>query len=50
MIRWIQATQGLGDLGTNEPTIVQYLGKHYAPKHAERRLNIDMDAIEWHKL
>ncbi len=50
MIRWMQATQGLGDLGKNEPAIVQYLSEHYAPDQIGRRQNLDMETIEWYEL
>lgn len=47
MIRWMQKTQGLWDLGTNEPIILDYLAAHYAPEEIGRRANLDMEAIEW---
>jgi len=50
IIRWMQATQGLTDLGDREPQILDYLAKHYAPKDTGRRPNIDMAAIEWYTL
>ena len=50
MIRWMQATQGLWDLGENEKTIVDYLAKHYAPEEVGRRANLDVAAIEWYIL
>lgn len=50
MIRWMQATQGLPDLGANEPIIIDYLAKYYAPEHAGRRKNIDMAEVEWYEL
>ena len=50
MIRWMQKTQNLGDLGKNEPIILDYLAKYYAPKKEGRRQNIDMEAIEWYVL
>ncbi|WP_020535653.1 hypothetical protein [Lewinella cohaerens] len=50
MIRWMQATQGLWDLGKNESTIVNYLAKHYAPTEVGRRANLDVAAIEWYIL
>ena len=50
MIRWMQQTQGLWDLGTNEPIILDYLAKYYAPKEVGRRQNIDIAAIEWYIL
>jgi len=50
MIRWMQKTQGLWDLGTNEPIILDYLAKHYAPQEIERRPGLDMAEIEWYIL
>ena len=46
MIRWMQAKQGLGDLGTNEPAILNYLATNYAPKEIGRRANLDVEAIK----
>lgn len=40
MIRWMQETQNLWDLGTNEELILDYLAKHYAPDEAGRRPNL----------
>lgn len=50
MIRWMQATQGLGKLGKNEPAIVQYLSEHYAPENTGRRMNLDIENIDWYEL
>lgn len=50
MIRWMQKTQGLWDLGSNEPKILDYLVTHYAPQKVGRRANIDMATIEWYIL
>ena len=50
MIRWMQETQGLWDLGTNEPKILDYLETHYAPTEVGRRANIDVAAVEWYIL
>jgi len=50
MIRWMQKTQGLWDLGENESIIVDYLAKHYAPEDIGRRANLDIAAIEWYIL
>ncbi len=50
MIRWMQAKQGLWDLGTNEPIILNYLAAHYAPEEVGRRANLDVEAIEWYVL
>ena len=50
MIIWMQATQGLQDLGENEKPILDYLAKHYAPEALGRRASIDMEEIEWYIL
>lgn len=50
MIRWMQATQGLADLGVSEPRILDYLATYYAPIDTGRRKNLDVDAIEWYVL
>lgn len=48
MIRWMQQTQGLWDLGSSEPIILDYLAKHYAPQAIERRASLDVEEIEWY--
>jgi len=50
MIRWMQATQGLPDLGKNESKILDYLAKNYAPTDVGRRKILDQDEIEWYVL
>ena len=50
MIRWMQATQGLPDLGQNEPKILDYLAKNYAPEKKGRRTVLNPDEIEWYVL
>jgi len=50
MIVWMQATQGLPDLGKSEPVILDYLAKYYAPTETGRRKNLDVDEIEWYVL
>jgi len=50
MIRWMQETQGLWDLGKQEPIILDYLATHYAPKEEGRRANLEVEAIEWYVL
>lgn len=50
MIRWMQATQGLPDLGKSEVKILDYLAKNYAPKDAGRRKVLDQSEIEWYTL
>jgi hypothetical protein len=48
MILWMQATQGLWDLGDNEPLILDYLAEHYAPKKKGRRA--PLTDIAWYDL
>ena len=50
MIRWMQETQGLWELGPAEPKILDYLAKHYAPQKTGRRSNLDIAEIEWYIL
>jgi len=48
IIVWMQETQKLWDLGENEPKIITYLGKNYAPNKKGRRQNLKN--IEWYEL
>lgn len=48
VIRWMQETQNLWDLGANEEIIVNYLAKNYAPNKKGRR-DI-LKNIEWYNL
>ena len=50
MIKWMQETQGLPDLGTRKPKILNYLAKHYSPKEVGRRANLNIEATEWYIL
>ena len=50
MIRWMQATQGLPDLGKSEPIILDYLAKYYAPQETGRRANLDLTQVKWYIL
>jgi len=50
MIRWMQESQGLGELGQAEPVILDYLAQYYAPEETGRRKNLDMSSIEWYEL
>lgn len=50
MIRWMQKTRGLWDLGANEPKLLDYLETYYAPQEVGRRANLDVAAIEWYIL
>ena len=47
MIVWMQETQGLWDLGGNEPLVLDYLATHYAPEEIGRRPGLNVAAIEW---
>ena len=48
-IVWMQETQGLWDLGENEPLILDYLAEHYAPEtRASRRQ--PLTDVEWYRL
>ncbi len=47
-ITWMQETQNLWDLGTNEELILTYLAKNYAPTAKGRRQNLEH--IEWYEL
>ena len=48
MITWMQETQNLWDLGSNEEKILDYLSKHYAPAEQGRRANLKVE--EWYEL
>ncbi len=48
MIHWMQATQGLQDLGKLEAPIVDYLATYYAPEATGRRP--PLEKIEWYEL
>lgn len=48
MIRWMQETQNLWDLGDNEELILDYLSGNYAPDHRGRRA--PLTNIEWYEL
>lgn len=48
MIRWMQRTQKLWDLGENETPILDYLAKNYAPENKGRRPNLQ--EVEWYEL
>ena len=50
MIQWMQATQGLQDLGDKEKYILDYLAKNYAPEETGRRANLDIESIDWYVL
>ena len=48
MILWMQETQGLQDLGPQEPIILEYLATFYAPEEMGRRPNLEV--AEWYEL
>ncbi|NAS30612.1 monoheme cytochrome C [Flavobacteriaceae bacterium R38] len=48
MIRWMQQTQNLWDLGEDEEAIVKYLATYYAPEQKGRREILTN--IEWYDL
>ena len=49
IIRWMQETQRLWDLGANEDIILNYLEANYAPEeNAARRKTLEN--VEWYKL
>jgi len=48
MIRWMQQTQNLWDLGEDEEAIVTYLATYYAPEQKGRREVLTN--IEWYNL
>jgi len=47
-IKWMQETQNLGDLGSNQEVIVNYLVTNYPPKVVGRRENLTN--IDWYEL
>ncbi|WP_235297053.1 hypothetical protein [Portibacter marinus] len=50
MIRWMQETQGLGDLGQGEPVILDYLAQYYSPEETGRRKNLVIAEEDWYQL
>ena len=48
LIRWMQETQKLWDLGKNEDKILEYLSTYYAPKDEGRRKNLVVE--EWYEI
>lgn len=48
-IEWMQETQGLWDLGANEPIILDYLAANYAPEEFRGRRK-PLENIQWYKL
>jgi hypothetical protein len=49
-IRWMQRTQGLWDLGADEPKVLEYLATYYSPDRVGRRKNIILTDDEWYIL
>lgn len=49
-IRWMQKTQGLWDLGKSEGIILDYLSTYYGPQDYGRRMNLQVDSVEWYIL
>lgn len=47
VIRWMQETQGLWDLGESEEQIIAYLSTHYPPEARGRRKALE---VEWYDL
>ncbi len=48
MIKWMQETQGLWQLGDKEGKIVNYLATHYAPENVGRRKPLVIE--EWYEI
>jgi hypothetical protein len=49
-LRWMQQTQGLWDLGADEPVILDYLAKYYAPATQCRRVHLHIAETDWYEL
>ena len=53
-IVWMQQTQGLWDLGENEPVILDYLAEYYAPEASGNETQLyrrtPLSNIEWYEL
>lgn len=49
-IDWMQETQGLWDLGTDERIVIDYLATHYAPVAVGRRQNLNIQEVSWYLL
>lgn len=48
VIRWMQDTQNLWDLGDNEEKIIDYLSKNYAPESSGRRK--PLSEVKWYNV
>ena len=49
-IKWMQETQGLWDLGTDEVIVLDYLSTYYSPTNIGRRGNLNHEDIAWYIL
>lgn len=49
-IVWMQATQGLWDLGEDEAGILEYLSTNYAPENSGRRKALNLNDKDWYYL
>jgi hypothetical protein len=49
-ITWMQATQGLWNLGADHEAVIAYLTKNYGPVEVGRRANLDQATIQWYPL
>lgn len=53
MIRWMQSSQNLWELGTQEEVILDYLSKNYAPENSTQNnmgRRAPLTDIEWYEL
>ena len=48
MIRWMQQTQNLWDLGADEDKILDYLATYYPPEDVGRRANLAIEEGDWY--
>jgi hypothetical protein len=48
MIKWMQQTQGLWDLGNDEKSIIEYLSQHYGPSN--RQNQSEEITTTWHEI
>lgn len=48
MIRWMQQTQQLWDLGEQEGKILDYLSTYYAPQGQGRRASLAIEEDQWY--
>lgn len=50
MIRWMQETQKLWDLGENEDRVLDYLATYYAPVEQGRRPPLEIAESDWYEI